>query len=174
MLTFAYGLDGDSSNSIKDLPLDTLVNYQNAVGSNGYKKGDLVYLNAGLLRRSKDIATPPKAIGILEGLEFLGMVGQGQPYAATNASVTADAVNTTKYPNGVGKVRIYNDAVYRIPLKAAQTATNANIGVSYGIFQNATTGDQQLDLTNTANPQLKVVGFSGNNAFVLLNSNPTI
>ena len=172
--TFAYTLSGSTTSEVKDFPLDTLVNYQNGVGTNGPKQGDLVFLNAGLLKRTKDAATP-KAIGALEGVEFLGLVGAGQPYAATDASITASAIDKTRNPNGVGKVRLYQDAVYRVPVKAGQTVANANVGASYGIFQDAA-GDQTLDLTNTTNVIAKVLDYSkdGKTAFVLLATNTTI
>jgi hypothetical protein len=138
--------------------LETTGNYPFGVGTNGVTKGDLVVLASGLLKRVKDQATP-KASGVLEGTEFLGLVAQGQPYAATNASATASAVNTTLFPNGVGKVRRDLAAVYRVPVKAGQTAANANVGVSYGISQDAA-GDQTVDLTSVTNVLVKVEGFT--------------
>ena len=165
--SFAYAL-GSVTSEVRDYPLDTLTNYQNGVGTNGPKQGDLVFLASGLLKRTKDAATP-KAIGVLEGVEFLGLVAAGQPYAATDASITADAINKTKNPNGVGKVRIYENVVYSVPVKSGQTLTTANIGVAYGIFQDAA-GDQTLDTTNTTNVIAKVVDFSkdGKTAFVTI------
>lgn len=153
---FAYNLDGSNTSVVNDFPLDTATNYKTA-GTNGVTKGDLVFLNAGLLRRTNNVASP-KASGVLEGTEFLGLVAQGQPYAATNSSFTASAVDNTLYPNGVGKIRRDTTAVYRVPVKAGQTATNANIGVSYGISLDAA-GDQTVDLTNVTNLLVKIEGF---------------
>lgn len=173
---FAYSLDSSAVSAIKDFPLDTVTNYQNGVGTNGYKKGDLVFLNAsGLIARSKDAASN-KAIGVLEGLTFTGLVQQGQPYAATNSSFTASVTDTTKYPNGLCKIRIESDSVYRVPVKSGQTATNANLGVAYCISQDAT-GDQTIDITKTTAGQtlVKVVDYSkdGKFVFVIMASNTT-
>lgn len=155
---FVYNLEGDTDSAVMDYPLDTLANYQNAVGTNGVTKGDLVVITAGLLKRVKDVVTP-KASGVLEGTEFVGLVAQGQPYAATNTSFTASAVNSTLFPNGVGKIRREPQSVFRVPVKAGQTAANANIGGSYGIFQDAA-GDQTIDLTSVTNVLVKVEGFT--------------
>lgn len=154
---YAYSLDGKVANPIADLALDTLVNYK-TVGTNGPTKGDLVFLNAGLLRRVNNVATP-KASGVFEGTAFTGLVAQGQPYAATNSSFGSSAVDTTNFPNGIGKVRRDPACVYRVPLTAAQTATNANVGTGYGIAISAA-GDQTVDLTNTVNPCVKIEGFT--------------
>jgi hypothetical protein len=158
MFEYAYSLDGDAANTVMDAALDTLVNYKNAVGTNGPTKGDLVFYAAGLLKRTTNVASP-KTSGVLEGTEFTGLVAQGQPYAATNASFNTLATNTTLYPNGIGKIRRDPTVVYRVPLTAAQTATNANVGVSYGIAQSAT-GDQTVDLTQVTNLLVKVEGFT--------------
>lgn len=162
---FSYSLDGTAHSDIKDFPLDTLTNYQNGTGTNGYKRGDAVFFNAGLLRRVNN-AAGAKAIGVLEGVEFVGLVAQGQPYAAANASFTASAVDTTKYPNGIGKVRVETDSVYKVPLKAGQTASNANLGVAYGISVDAA-GNQSVDTTNVANPVVKIVDYTPDKLSVL-------
>lgn len=164
---FAYKMDGQSVGVVKDFLLDTLTNYQNGTGTNGVKKGDLVILNNGLVRRAASTSTA--AIGVVEGTEFTGLVAQGQPYAATNSSFTAEAIDTTKYPNGVVKVRYHADAVYRVPVKSGQTATNANIGNLYGIATDAS-GDQTVDLTNTTNTLVRIVEISkdGKTVFVTL------
>jgi hypothetical protein len=66
----AYSLDGSGVSSIQDFPLDTLANYQSGAGTNGYKKGDLVSLNAGgKIYRTK--AADVKAIGVIEGSSSL-------------------------------------------------------------------------------------------------------
>lgn len=170
---FAYSLDSSAISTIKDFPLDTVVNYQNAVGTNGVKKGDLVFLNAGLVRRTTNVATP-KAIGIVEGTEFLGLVAQGQPMAAVEAAQTAQAVSTTRNPNGVVKVRVESDSVYRVPVKSGQTAAQANVGGQYGISQDAA-GDQTIDLTQVTNILVKVVDYSvdGKTVFVIMSTNTT-
>lgn len=166
---FAYNLQGKANDVVRDLPLDTVTNYKNAVGTNGVTKGDLVYQPAGgLIIRSKNVTTPPKAIGVLEGVEFLGLAAGGT-YAATNTSFNANSINLTRNPNGVGKVRRDPNAVYKVPLKAGQTATNANLGVSYGIFQDAA-GDQTVDTSQTTNVLVKVEDYSadGLSVFVTL------
>jgi hypothetical protein len=170
---FAYSLDGSAVSNIKDFPLDTVANYKSGAGTNDVKKGDGVLLNAGLIRRQANAASP-KIIGVVEGLEFTGLVASGQPYAAVNSSFTASATDTTKFPNGVVKVRVESDSVYRIPVTSGQTATNANLGVAYGISLSAA-GDQTVDLTNTTNLAVKVVDRSadGKTVYVVVSSNST-
>lgn len=186
-LEFAYSLDGSSVSNVKDFPLDAggtaSSGYNTGIsgltGTNPYfpKKGDLVYLNAGLLRKSYNVASP-KASGIIEGFEYTG-IGQAASatnpnnYAAANASNTSSVTNTTKYPNGIAKVRIESDSVYRIPVNAG-TAGNANVGNSYNVVLD-TTGDQKIDLTLSTNPVFKVVDYSpdGKTAFVMMNTNTT-
>lgn len=166
---YAYNLPATGFGVVVDLPLETLTNYKNAVGTNGFTKGDAVTTVAGLLKRSKDDATANKITGVLEGIEFLGLA-DGGTYAATNASFNASAIDTTAFPNGVGKVRMDSNAVYRVPVKAGQTAANANLQVSYGLSQDAA-GDQTVDLTNiTTNVKVKVIGFTkdGKSVFVTL------
>lgn len=176
--TFAYSLDGDEINVIQDLPLDTAANYNSGAGTNGPTRGDLVYYSAGLLRRNIATTANGASVGVLEGIEFVGLVNTGagmgagnMPYYATNASFTASAINTTAFPNGVAKVRTNkSDNIFRLPLKSGLTAmTNANRGVSYGIALSAT-GDQTLDTGNTTNLAVKVVDIStdGLTAYVLL------
>ena len=164
---FAYSLNGNAAPVVKDLPLDTLTNYQNGTGTNGVKRGDLVFLNNGLVRRTG--AATGQAVGVVQGKEFMGLVAQGQEYAAANSSFTAEALNTTKYPNGVVKVNMDNDSVYRVPVKSGQTATNANIGKVYGIDVDAK-GDQTVDLTKTTQTVVKVIDISkdGKTVFVKL------
>lgn len=167
---FAYSLDGDEMNAVIDLPLDTLANYKTS-GTNGPTKGDLVFQSSGLLRRNG--ATTGAGVGVLEGIEFTGLVAQGQPYAATNASFTASAINTTLFPNGVGKVRANkSDVVYRIPVYYGGTITSGNlnfVGQSYALHVDAN-GDQTLDPNTTTTPAVKVVQLSTdlNNAYVQL------
>jgi hypothetical protein len=172
-LEFAYSLDGSAVSNIKDFALDTAANYKAAGGTNDVKKGDLIYLDAttGLVRRTG--ATTNKAIGVLEGTEFLGLVASGQPFAATNASLTASAVDTTRYPSGVAKIRTESDSVYRIPVNTG-TVTNANLGKAYGVILDAA-GDQKLDTSNVTQTVLKVIDFSkdGKTAFVMMSSNTT-
>lgn len=164
---FAYSLNGNLASVVKDLPLDTLTNYQNGTGTNGVKRGDLVFLNNGLVRRTG--ATTGQAVGVVQGKEFMGLVAQGQDYEAKNSSFTAESLNTTKYPNGVVKVNMDKDAVYRVPVKSGQTATNANIGKAYGIAVDAK-GDQTVDLTNTTQTVVKIIDISkdGKKVFVTL------
>jgi hypothetical protein len=162
---FAYTLDGEAASVVKDYALDTAGNY----GTGGVKKGDLVFLNAGLLRKVQAATAANSGLGVIEGQEFLGLVAQGQPYAATNSSFTASAVNTTKYPNGVGKVRAdKNSVVYKVPVKSGQTAATANVGVSYGIAVDATTQDQSVDLTVTTTVQTKVIDYTTDGKFVFV------
>lgn len=164
---FAYTMDGQSVGVVNDFPLDTLTNYQNGTGTNGVKKGDLVVLKDGLVRRAN--ASVTSALGVVEGTEFTGLVAQGQPYAATNSSFTAEVLDTNKNPNGVVKVRVNKDAVYRVPVKSDQTATKANIGGEYGIATDGS-GDQTVDLKNTTNTVVKVIDVSkdGKTVFVTL------
>lgn len=186
-LEFAYALDGSVISSIKDFPLDVAgtassgynTGISGLTGTNPYfpKKGDLVYLNAGLLRKGYNVASP-KSHGIIEGFEFTG-IGQAATstnpnnYAATNASSTASITNTTKYPNGLAKIRVETDSVYRVPVNSG-TCGNANVGNSYNIVL-GTDGDQKIDLTLSTNPVFKVVDYSpdGKTAFVMLASNNT-
>lgn len=167
---YAYSLDGDGTNVVKDYSLDTVSNYQNGTGTNGVTKGDLVFLSGGLLRRAAVATVSGTAIGVLEGQEFIGLVAQGQPYAATNSSFTASSIDTTKNPNGVGKVRVDKSSiVFRVPLKSGQTAANSNIGVAYGISVDAS-GDQTVDTTNTTTTHVKVIDYTkdGKSVFVQL------
>lgn len=160
---FAYSLDGNYANIIKDFPLDTAANFPVA----DQKKGTLVNQTAGLLRKMG--AASGTSVGVLEGGEFTGLAGA--PYAATNSSFTAEHIATTKFVNGVGKVRIDKSSVYRVPVYqtgAVVTATAAHIGGSYAI--NLATGDQQVDLNVTATPSVKVVDRTpdGKTVFVTL------
>lgn len=166
---FAYALDGAAVSTIKDFPLDTLANYQSGAGTNGFKKGDLVSLNAsGKIIRTK--AADTKAIGVVEGFEFTGLVAQGQPYAATRASFTDSAQDTSKYPNGVVKIRVESDSVYRVPVSGSAPV----LGTAYAIVLDAA-GDQKVNQASVVNPLVKVVDYdaSKNVAFVILASNNT-
>lgn len=176
---FAYALDGSSVSTVKDFPLDTV-----GTSSAGYnvgianttkpRRGDCVFLVAGKMRKQYDVATP-KPVGVIEGFEFTGLADTGL-YAATNASITADAVNTTKFPNGVAKVRVESDSVYRISPKTGQTVTAAMIGGSYNIFvDTANNNDQQIDTTLSTNACVKVVDvdLAKNKLFVMMVSNNT-
>lgn len=170
---FAYSLDSEATNIIKDLPLDTAANYKvtAGAGTNDVKKGDLVFQNAGLLRRNG--TATGAGIGVIEGQEFTGLVAAGQPYAAVNSSFIASATDVTRYPNGVGKVRIDKSAsVYRVPVLqsgAKQTATNAELGGTFCLGLTAA-GDQQVDLNTTTTPAVKVLDRSadGKTLFVTL------
>lgn len=187
---YAYSLDASAVSNIKDFPLDTTGTASTGFnigftgltgGATAYypRKGDLVFLNAGLLRKSYNLVSP-KANGVIEGFEFTGL-GQGptgsQPfdYSAKNASFTADVTSTTKYANGLAKVRVETDSVYRVPLKAGQTATVAMIGGSYGIFTDTITGDQTVDNTQTVNVVVKIVDvdLKTNNVFCMMATNNT-
>lgn len=182
--TYAYSLGGGMS-TIVDYPLETVANYKNGVTrTNGVTKGDPVLLVSGLLKAGKDGATATvKILGVLEGVEFKGLA-DGGTYAASSASFGSHVLDATNFPNGVGKVRIDNDAVYKLPTKATQTLANANVGVSYGIFQDTTTGDYQMDTgSTTTNVLVTVVGVAyagtgaaGNQAiaYVVLKGNPIV
>jgi len=166
---FAYAKSGGgASGVVNDAPLDTEVNYKNGVGTNSATKGDLVFRSSGLLRRSKDGTTPPTPYGVLEDIEFTGLVPSG-PYAPSRASFNAAVTDSTLYPNGMAKVRTSANSVYRVAVKSGQTAANANIGGTYGISQDAA-GDQTVDLTNTTNAQVTVDAISpdGKYVYVLL------
>jgi hypothetical protein len=164
---FAYTLDGTSAVALKDFPLDTVANYKTGAGTNDLKKGDVVFQNAGLLRRN--IVTTGTALGVVDGGAFTGLVAAGQPFAATNASQTAEITNLAYVPNGIGKVRVDKTCVYRVPVKAGQTATNANLGVNYALSLDAA-GDQTVDITVLTTPTVKVIDRSvdGKTLFVTL------
>lgn len=162
--TFAYDLTGDGTSVVKDFSLDTVANY----GTGGVKKGDLVFQNAGLLRKATAATASGTSLGVLEGQEFTGLIAQGQPYAATNSSFTASAINTTKNPNGVGKVRNNKaTSVFKAPVKSGQTAANANLSVAYGLFVDAN-NDQQVDLTNTTATLVKVLDYTPDGKYVFV------
>jgi hypothetical protein len=170
-LQMAYSLDGSGISSIQDFALQTVALYQAGAGTNGYKKGDLVALDAtGKIIRVNAGST--KAIGVVEGFEFLGLVAQGQPYAATRASFNDSAQDTTKYPNGVVKVRVETDTVYRVPISG--TASSVIAGTAYAIILDAA-GDQKLNQASVVNPLLKVVDVDVPNAiaYVTMASNNT-
>jgi hypothetical protein len=178
---FAYALDGSTVSNIKDFPLDAV-----GVSSSGYnigianttkpKKGDCVFLVSGKMRKQYDVATP-KPVGVIEGFEFTGLAQAGD-YAATaaNAGFAVSALDTVKYPNGVAKVRIEADSVYRISPKAGQTVTAGLIGGSYNVFiDTANNNNQQIDITASTNAVVKVVDvdIAKNVLFVMMVSNNT-
>lgn len=163
---FAYSLDGTSAHPISDMPLDTVANYKTGAGTADAKSGDLVFMNSGLLRRVIAGTGSTNTAGVLEGTEFLGLVAQGQPYAATNSSFTAEAVST-KYPNGVGKVRRDKNAVYKVPVGAGQTATNTHLNQSYTIALDAV-GDQTVNLAVQTTPCVKVIDYTKDGKFVFV------
>jgi hypothetical protein len=159
---FAYTLDGEAASPVKDFALDTAGNY----GTGGVKKGDLVFLSGGLVRKVQAATVANSGLGVIEGQEFLGLVAPGQPYAATNTSFTAQAINTTKNPNGVGKVRAdKSSVVYKVPVKSGQTAATVNVGTAYGIALDGN-NDQSVDLTVTATAQAKVIDYTTDGKFV--------
>jgi uncharacterized membrane protein len=159
---FAYTLDGEAASPVKDFALDTAGNY----GTGGVKKGDLVFLSGGLVRKVQAATVANSGLGVIEGQEFVGLVAPGQPYAATNTSFTAQAINTTKNPNGVGKVRAdKTSVVYKVPVKSGQTAATANVGTAYGIALDGN-NDQSVDLTVTATAQAKVIDYTTDGKFV--------
>jgi hypothetical protein len=165
----AYSLDGSGISSIQDFALNTVALYQASAGTNGYKKGDLVALDAtGKIIRVNAGST--KAIGVVEGFEFLGLVAQGQPYAATRASFNDSAQDTTKFPNGVCKVRVETDTVYRVPYTGGVPV----VGTAYAIVLDAA-GDQKLNTASVVNPLVKVVDVDTTtaNAYVTMSSNNT-
>ena len=147
---FAYTLDGDSTGVVKDYPLDTIGNFPVA----GQLKGTLVKLASGLLQRCGTGAAGTGGIGVMEGIEFTGLIAQGQPYAAKNTSFTASITDTTRYANGMGKVRIdKTSAVYKV--KASAAVTNSHVGGKYGITLTGT--DQIVNLADTTNQAVTVV-----------------
>jgi uncharacterized membrane protein len=159
---FAYTLDGEAASPVKDFALDSAANY----GTGGVKKGDLVFLSGGLVRKVQAATVANSGLGVIEGQEFVGLVAPGQPYAATNTSFTAQAINTTKNPNGVGKVRAdKSSVVYKVPVKSGQTAATANVGTAYGIALDGN-NDQSVDLTVTATAQAKVIDYTTDGKFV--------
>lgn len=167
---FAYSLDSNPTPVIKDLPLDTATNYKTSAGTNGVTKGDLVFYSSGLLRRSIATTGSATVAGVLEGGEFTGLVAQGQPYAATKAGFMDSATDTTRYPNGVGKVALDKAAVYRVKVSTAgavDVATNAHIGQSYTIALDAA-GDQTVDLNVQTTPCVKVVDRSADGTVVFV------
>lgn len=176
--TYAYSLGGGMS-SIIDFPLDTTANYKTA-GTNAPTKGDAVFLNAGLVRRTNQ-AAPYKVVGVLEGIEFKGLA-DGGTYAATNSSFNSHVVDATNFTNGVAKVRVDNDAVYKVNVLTG-SATAANIGVAYGINV-AASGDQTIDLASVTASQtpFKVLALTyatgsttlGSAVYVVQFTNPQI
>jgi hypothetical protein len=159
---FAYTLDGEAASPVKDFALDSAANY----GTGGVKKGDLVFLSGGLVRKVQAATVANSGLGVIEGQEFVGLVAPGQPYAATNTSFTAQAINTTKNPNGVGKVRAdKSSVVYKVPVKSGQTAATVNVGTAYGIALDGN-NDQSVDLTVTATAQAKVIDYTTDGKFV--------
>lgn len=162
--SFAYSLDGSAVSNVKDFALDTVANYQAGSGTNGYKRGDLVALSAaGKITRANAAST--KAIGVVEGFEFTGLVAQGQPYAAVRSSFNDSAQDTTKYPNGVVKVRVESDSVFRLPISG--TASSVIIGQAYAIILDAA-GDQKLNQASQANPLVKVIDVDVANAWAFV------
>lgn len=165
--TYAYSLGGGFS-TVVDFPLDTVANYKvtAGAGTNDVKKGDPAFqFTNGLTRRAVPATT--KLTGVVEGVEFTGLANGGV-YAATNSSFNAHAVDATNFPNGVVKVRVDNDAVYKIPVTGG-TASNANLGIGYAIALDAA-GDASVNIGSTTNPLVKVIGFekSGTVALVTL------
>lgn len=161
---FAYDLTGDGTSVVKDFSLDTLANY----GTGGLKKGDLVTQVSGLIRKAVAATASGTSLGVAEGGEFTGLVAQGQPFAAANASFIASATNATKNPNGIAKVRNNKaTSVFKAPVKAGQTASNANLSVAYGIFVDANQ-DQQVDLTNTTTTLVKILDYTPDGKYVFV------
>jgi hypothetical protein len=163
---FAYTQGGDAGVAIYDFPIDTVANYKTGAGTNDAKKGDLVFISGGLLRKAVS-TTGNVTLGVLEGGGFTGLVAAGQPYAATNSSFTAEIIDTAKNPNGIGKVRIDKTAVYKVPVQQTgiTTATNAHIGQSYTIALDAA-GDQTVDLDVQTTPCVKVIDRTLDGKFV--------
>lgn len=156
MAEFAYSLDGGIG-IVKDFALSAGYNATVA------KKGELVYVDSATGYPVKVVAASTKCTGALEGVEFTGLVAQGQPYAATNASKTA---SVTGAANGIGKVRIGREAVYRVPVKSGATLTVANIGTTAGVLVDGN-GVQTIDTAAVGKP-LTIVDISpdGKTAFV--------
>lgn len=160
---FAYGLDGNSTQSINDMPLDSVENY----GEGGPKKGDLVALVDGLLQRATDATDAADVVGVYEGGEFLGLA-QGNIYEAVNSSFTFEGINEDKFPNGVGKVRQDKTAaVYKVPVLEDQDALTAGIGDEFGIA--IVDGEQFVDLeAATAVVKVEDVSLDGEFVYVTL------
>lgn len=152
----AYSLQGDVLSPAKDFPLDAAYGTPNKA-----IKGDLVTLTAGLAKRTASAGGT--ATGVLVGREFMGLVPQGQEYAATNASITAANLANA---NGTGKIILDKSIVYRV--SGSATATKANIGKSYAILTNGTTGDQTVNLALETTPSVKVVDISPDGAKVFV------
>lgn len=142
MAEFAYSLDGGVG-VIKDF------NFAAAYASTA-KKGDFVVTDASG-NIVKVAAAGATITGVLEGSEFTGLV-PGTANASKTAAVTGAA-------NGVGKVRINREAVYRIP---AGNITAANIGSTVGVTA-AHAGD-----TAAAAKPLRVIAVDGSTAFVTI------
>lgn len=163
---YAYALDGTASSNIKDIPLDTTANYKTGAGTNDMKKGDLIFLSAGLARRATAATPTGTLLGVVEGGEFTGLAGA--PYTAVNSAFTASITSATKFPNGMCKAHMDKVNVYRVPVNSG-TITNANLGVAYNIILDAA-GDQKLDITLTTVPACKVIDYTpdGKTAFVTI------
>lgn len=149
MAEFAYSLDGGIGIT-KDYAASAA--YSAAIA----KKGELVEISATTGNPVKLTGTSTVCAGIVEGAEFVGLVGQGQPYAATNASNIA---SNTANANGTLKVRIGKEAVYRI---AKGNVTAANIGAAVGVDAN------QAGATAATGKPLRVIDVQGDYAFVSL------
>jgi hypothetical protein len=141
MAEFAYSLDGGIG-IIKDIALAATYNASTA------KKGEFVVTDgAGALIKAG--ANAAKITGVLEGIEYTGLVPN-----TVNASQTASVVGAA---NGVGKVRIGREAVYRV---AAGAIVAGDIGKAVGI--NAA---QALDLAQVNKP-LTILDVRDGLAFV--------
>lgn len=122
MAEFAYSTDGGMG-IVKDYLASA--SYSAAIA----KKGEFVDLDASGFPR-KASGTTTLITGIVEAIEFTGLVAQGQPHAATNASRTAQASGAA---NGVLKVRLGKEVVYRLP---RGNATATHIGLAVGLDAN--------------------------------------
>lgn len=142
MAQFAYNVDGGNTVT-KDYPLDSTYNATTA------KKGDWVVLN-GSGKIVKVVAgTGTTVTGLLEGVEFTGLVA-GTPWATKTASVTGMA-------DGMAKVRLGKENVYRMPIG---NATAAFIGQPVGNDAN-----NAVATGATAKP-FRLVDVQGTDAFV--------
>lgn len=113
------------------------------------KKGDFVVVN-GSGKIVKLVAlTGTTVTGMVEGGEFTGLA-EGNQYAATNASSTADASKKK-----IVKVRVGKEVVYRIP-KGDATVVGSAVGID---------ANGAANVGATAKP-FKVVEIEGAYAFV--------
>lgn len=151
----AYSLQSNVISPAKDIPLH---------GTSTPKKGELVKLVTGLAQ--KTATAGGTSDGVMVGKEFMGLVAQGQEYAAPNAALTNVNISNA---NGTGKVILDKNIVYRVPVyqggaKDAPVAADRNS--TFAI--NTVSGDQQVDLNVTTTPSVKVIDWTPDGKFVFV------